>query len=526
MSQRFPPNVGLDVGKSLLYNPYQQEFLKARRMRFAACCQKIGFTGSDGIFRCPACGKTFAPREAPRVYRRFGLFAGRRGGKSVVGAHGAREECLVPNSVGWISGPTEKILHDATMPAFLKLIPREWCANWDAEHQEMLLKNGALVMFRSLHDPDRAHCGVGCDWAWFDEAAFIEEVAWDYFRPALTDFGGSAFFTSSVDGFDWTYERIEKPALIDKKPGYWACKWRTIDNPFISTFRTDEVEEARGSMPPQLFRQEYEGERENFTGSVYGDWLEESWLATDEHVQQYLPEWPSLDASRRKIVGLDSGADHPFGALIMIATDKAMVVVRDYLERNRAMSSNIAAIRQQFPLSGEILWAANRNEAQLRLEFAAHDILVAPAEADQMAGIQRVLSWLYTAQLKIAYPAYRTFDQLKKYRFAQNTANDGQKRKEKVFKVHDELPDCLRYALMTWPSLPVPTARSTARELKNLPPHVQWELEKLRAYGSRDDERDLKPADKEYPLGDFYQDARGDDDVVRGDSPFDMQYFG
>jgi hypothetical protein len=47
-----------------------------------------------------------ALREAPRVYRRFGLFAGRRGGKSVVGAHGAREECWSPTALGWICGPT------------------------------------------------------------------------------------------------------------------------------------------------------------------------------------------------------------------------------------------------------------------------------------------------------------------------------------------------------------------------------------------------------------------------------------
>jgi hypothetical protein len=78
-------------------------------------------------------------------------------------------------------------------------------------------------MFRSLHDPDRGHCGVGLHWAWFDEAAFIDAIAWDYLRPALTDFGGAAFFTSSVDGFDWTYDRVEKPALIDKKPGFWAA---------------------------------------------------------------------------------------------------------------------------------------------------------------------------------------------------------------------------------------------------------------------------------------------------------------
>lgn len=507
--KRLPPQIGLEVDKPLLFNAYQQEFLKARRMRYAGCCKKIGFCGSDGLFRCPACGHQFAPREAPRVYQRFGLFAGRRGGKSVVGAWGAREECMVPNSIGWISGPTEKILHDATMPAFLKLIPREWCANFDAEHNELTLVNGALIMFRSLHDPDRAHCGVGVDWAWFDEAAFIDAMAWDYFRPALTDFGGAAFFTSSVDGYDWTYERVEKPALVDKKPGFWACKWRTIDNPFIATYRAGEVEEARSTMPPQLFRQEYEGARENFTGSVYGEWIDEAYLADDAAVREYIPEWPSISPSRKKIVGLDSGADHPFGGVAIVSTERGLIIVRDYLERQRAFSSHLMGIKQALPIDQNVLWAANKNEAQLRLEFNAHGIMVALAENDQMSGIQRVLSWLYTKQLKIAYTAQRTFDQMKQYRYADNKMSDGQKTKEKVFKLADELPDCIRYALMTWPSLPAPEEQLIGRDLRRVDPKVRYEIEKMQQFSKRGSEQDLKPADKEYPLGDFYGTSEG-----------------
>jgi phage terminase large subunit len=504
MSKRLPPNVGLDVGRSLLYNPYQQEFLKARRLRYAPCCKKIGACGSDGLFRCPACGKQFAPREAQRIYTRLGLFAGRRGGKSVVGAWGAREECMVPGSVGWVSGPTEKILHDATMPAFLKLIPREWCENWDAEHSELTLINGALIMFRSLHDPDRGHCGVGVDWAWFDEAAFIDELAWDYFSPALTDFGGVAFFTSSVDGFDWTYERIEKKAFVEKKPGFWACKWRTIDNPFIATYRAAEVEDARASMPPQLFRQEYEGERENFTGSVYGEWIDESQLVDDAAVQAYIPEWPAISPSRRVLIGLDSGADHPFGAVMLVVTDRGIVAVREYLERQRAFSAHLGGIQMALHPQGEIMWAANRNEAQLRLEFSAHGILVAPAENDQTAGTQRVLSWLYTKQLKFAYTVPRTFDQMKKYRYAKNTLTDGTKLKEKVFKKEDELPDCVRYALMTWPSLPHVLAPMLGRDVTKLDARTRDEIEKMKDYANRGNRRDLVPADAEYPMGNFY----------------------
>lgn len=509
MAKRLPPSIGLDSGATLLYSPYQQEFLKARRMRFAPCCQKMGYCGSDGLFRCPSCG--VVNMNAPRVYRRLGVFAGRRGGKSVVGAHGAREEMLVPNSVGWVSGPTEKILHDATMPTLLKLIPREWCQNWDAEHQELTLVNGAMVMFRSLHDPDRAHCGVGVHWAWFDEAAFIDESAWHYFEPALTDFGGAAFFTSSVDGFDWTYKAIERPALVDHQPGYWAAKWRTIDNPFMLAYRSEEIADAKATMPPQIFRQEFEGERENFTGSVYAEFLSETWLADDAMVREFIPEWPTIDPSRRIITGLDSGADHPFGAVAIVATEKGLVAVREYLERQRAFSAHLAVIVSQFPNGPHVMWAANRNEAQLRIEFAVQGLLVAPAENDQMAGIQRVLAWLYTKQFKIAYTCPRLYEQMKTLRFADNTAHDKQKRIEKVFKLEDELPDCVRYALMCWPTLPVSLTPLIGRNLNSLDARTKWEIQENARRTAPSDPRDLTPADRDYPVGQFYGNDSVDD---------------
>jgi len=522
MSKRLPPNVGLDVGKALLYNPYQIEFLRARRMRFATCCQKIGFCGSDGLFRCPSCGKEDT-LLAPRVYRRLGAFAGRRGGKSVVGAWGAREEMMVPNTLGWVMGPTYKILHDATMPTLLKLIPRHWCADWNAEDETLTLINGAQVMFRSLDDPDRAHCGVGPHWAWMDEAAFIDELAWDYFRPSLTDHGGVCFFTSSVDGFDWTYERIEKPALIDKKPGFWAARWRTIDNPYMATFRAGEIEEARQTMPPQLFAQEYLGERQNFTGSVYGEWIEDAVLADESAVRDWIPEWPAIDPSRRVIVGLDSGADHPFGSVAHVVTDKGIVAVNDYLERQRSFSQHLLTIRQTFATAlnvREVLWTANRNEAQLRLEFNAHGVLVAPAENDQMAGIQRVMSWLYTKQYKIAYTCPRLYEQMKKYRFADNKMSDGQKKdKEHVFKKEDELPDCVRYALMTWPSLPKPIELVAGRDLRSLDNQTRFEIERMQKFGNRGNERDLQPSAPDYPLGDMYG-----NDMTEAGSSFDSFY--
>lgn len=511
MAKRLPPLMGMDVGKPMLYHPYQQEFLRVRRLRVCPVCHQVGSTGDDGLLHC--CGKDL--HDAQRLYKRLGLFAGRRGAKSVSGAHGVVEELLIPNTLGWVCGPTYEILHDATMPTLLKLIPREWGLHWDAEHLILTLVNGARVAFRSLDDPDRAHAGVGLHWAWLDEAAFIAELAWDYLEPALADFRGVAYFTSSVDGFDWTYERIEKKAFLEHVPGFWAAKWTTSDNPAIPR---EEIEQARKTKPPAIFRQEYEASRENFTGSVYGDYIDAAWLPDDAAVKKVIPEWPDIHPDRKIIVGLDSGADHPFGAVAMVVTERAIVVIGEYLERQRAVSQHLPAIkammRNRFSPDNPVLWAANRNEANMRLEFAAQGIGVAMAENDQMSGIQRVLSWLYTGRLKIAYCCPKTFEQMKQLRFADNVSKNKEKKQEKVFKLNDELPDCVRYGLMTWPHLPEPLMEIVERQLDA---RTSWELAKMKKYSNRDNERELQPAEGRYPTGDFYG-HEGNDDLVGDDS--------
>jgi hypothetical protein len=106
------------------------------------------------------------------------------------------------------------------------------------------------------------------------------------------------------------------------------------------------------------------------------------------------------------------------------------------------------------PAIDQIKWAANKNEVNLRLEFALKGVGVIQAENKHEVGIQRVQSWLYSGQLYFAHTVPLTIEQMRAYRYAENVSVDGQKKKEGVFKQKDELPDALRYALMAWPELP------------------------------------------------------------------------
>jgi hypothetical protein len=481
----------------------------------------MGSMTEMGVFACAKCGTEHnGPKgnlTAPRGFNRFLLLAGRGGGKTLIGAHAVREELMIPGVRWWVMGATYKLLWDSTFPTLSGLLHPQWIQRWDAEHAEITLKNGSTVAFRSLEDPDRARGPHGIGGMWFDEAAQCPERAWHVGTPMLIKAGGIAIATTTVLGYDWTYEQIEKKALVYREGGYWAARWKTTENPLFATnpVMKGEIDRARKTMTPALFAQEYETERSNAEGLVYGDMIRKNVLPTDEAVKQYIPEWPNISPSRRVMVGLDEGGDHPFGAVLLVATDKGLVVVADYLERMKAHSAAHDDIYTKLRLAqfSDRMFAGNKNALNLRLEWGLKGTGVVQAESKQEVGIQRVQSWLLTGQLKFAYTAKRTIEQCSAYRYADNTKpSTGEKRmQELVFKLKDELPDALRYILMAWPELPEPEAAGRTPEEQArwdaFDDKTRWDLQEQARYvkARRKTEIDLEPADDGYPTGNIFQ---------------------
>lgn len=495
----------------LKYNPYQDNFWKAHRQRICRTC-KIQYDAPPNPV-CPQCGQ-----KGIRNFHRLLLLAGRRGGKTKAASIAAAEEASIPNTIGWCCAPTNPKLHRYVIPAMQELIPNEWVASWSSEFGDLRLKNGSLIHFQTLEDPDQGR-GQGLDWVWVDEACELSLDHWHVLRPSLTERRGGAFFSSSPRSYDWVYEEFFQRACdcpegkclnpyhaktnpTGHMPGYWACRYKTSENPKISA---EEIAEARATMPDSMFKQEYEADFVIFTGAVYGGAVDPQIIRTIEDLRGFIPEWdPSkfnfnISASRQILVGIDTGADHPFGAVRLVATEKGIIVIGEYLERDKSYiehAINLKRLAQSFSTH----WAINKNERQGMIELSQHGIQCRPAQNDIVAGTERVKSWLHTKQLFFYEPLCpNTVKQMKTYRWRDNEANDGSKRKEQVYKKNDELPDCIRYALMTWPQLPKPLPPDTKRDISQLPQKMQQDIERLRKIDA-----DISNTKPEGFTGDFY----------------------
>lgn len=475
------------------YQPDQQAFLAAIRQRQCKSCRTLYDCPPDLV--CPSC-----QGKGTRLFDRLTIIAGRRWGKSKVGSIAAVEQATIPNSIVWCCAPTNPKLHRYVIPAIQELIPDEWVkpGGWSQEFLDLRLKNGSLIHFQTLEDPDQGR-GQGLDALWIDEVCELSSNHWDVIRPSLAG-DTVAFFTTSPRGYDWVYDELFKPAE-DGVKGYWACHAKTAEsaNPRVST---DFLEREKTQMSDTMYRQEYEADFVIFTGAVYGAMIESQILRTEDQIRQIVPEWPEIHQNRQVVVGLDTGADHPFGALKLISTEAGMVVVGEYLDRDKTFIQHANAIKM-IAGSPQARYAINRNERQPMIELAQHGIYCQPSENDIVAGTERVKSWLQNQQLWfIEQKCPMTIKQLKAYRWADNKGKDDQKRKEKVFKLKDELPDCLRYALMTWPMLPVPVNEvNKPRDIAKLPEKYQQDILMMRKIDKADREASTKVTDIS---GDFW----------------------
>lgn len=468
----------------IYYQPTQEAFLSARRSRTCRKC-KTTYTAVPPIDICPKCGN----EKNIRPFDRLTIIAGRRFGKSRFGSIAGVEEACFQNTVGWACAPSNPKLERYVIPAFQKLIPPEWILDWNSDQHDLRLKNGSLIHFQTLEDPDQGR-GQGLDWLWIDEVCELTKQHWDVIRPSLGDKNGIAFFTTSPRSYDWVYEELYKKAE-DGHPGFWAAHAKTADSPLFQTPEGKEfLRRERETMTDTMFRQEYEADFVTFTGAVYGDLIVPQILRTTDEIRKVIPEWPAIAPHRTATIGLDTGADHPFGAVKLVATEQGLVVVGEYLERDRAFiehKNDLLRLAQPHM----VRWAINKNERQPMIELSQHGINCQPSENDQLAGIERVKSWLHNHQLWFVESLCpRTIKQFKALRWA-DPRKDGQNRGvAKVYKKEDELPDCVRYAVMTWPELPKVAPPKTDRNIDHMDPYTKWSIERSRRLEKPPDDDD------------------------------------
>lgn len=204
----------------------------------------------------------YSPRESQKCFfnskARFLIGdMGRRWGKTLTGLNWLLEgACKEPGSVSWWLAP----IYSQSKMAYRKLLSAAHKGNGtsaikhksDSELRIQFL-NDSVIEYKSADNPDNLR-GEGLKRVVIDEAARVKrEVFEDVIRPATSDTAGRVLFISTPKGKNWFFDMWSRGQDPLQKP-YESWKMPTSDNPKVPL---EDIEQARQSLPIDVFKQEY-----------------------------------------------------------------------------------------------------------------------------------------------------------------------------------------------------------------------------------------------------------------------------
>ena len=187
---------------------------------------------------------------------RFLIWAcGRRWGKTISAENWSLRNTWELKGENWWVCPIYKI----GLIAWRRLeaaVPREAVRKISQGEMRMELVSGGAIEVRSADNPENLR-GEGLTSLVIDEAARVSREAWEEaLRPSLSDTAGRALFISTPKGRNWFFDLWTRGQ--DQSQGiYESWRFPSWDNPKIPQ---EDIEQARASLPADVFRQEFEAE--------------------------------------------------------------------------------------------------------------------------------------------------------------------------------------------------------------------------------------------------------------------------
>ena len=193
-----------------------------------------------------------------------GVYAGRRSGKSEIGAIEAIihaetqpgwDHSPVDEHVGVIIAPTHDMLRRLSLKKFLGFA-KPFAPDIHKTYNEIRWHNGSLIYGLSADRPERLE-GIKAHWIWMDEVFQMEEQIFTEAIARVADTRGRIWCTGSLGvqytnpKSHWVYKHFKEKPLADS-----ACfEWSTADNPY---FPRDEIERLKDTLDPLTFQQMFE----------------------------------------------------------------------------------------------------------------------------------------------------------------------------------------------------------------------------------------------------------------------------
>ena len=366
---------------------------------------------------------------------KYPLFSGGIGsGKSRTGCLKAVLKALsTPGGLGLIAAPTFPMLRDATQRAFFELLPEREIVRFNKTEQQLLLRNRAEIVFRSLDDADRRR-GPNLAWIFVDEAAMASAEAWRVLKGRLRQPGYDlqAWLTTTPRGRNWVWQEwVDRPTRE-----HALYRARTTQNKALPAGFIESLGYAG-----QFALQELEGQFVAFEGLVYPQFDRATHVVA-------APDREYATA----LGGIDFGFTNPSVVLPFGVTgDGQWRQLDEWYERRKVIDDIIAAAKDFQARYGVARWHCDPSEPAYIEQLQRAGVRAVAADNERTAGIAAVAKALAlrgdgTPGLTLAPSCANTVAEYETYQYPEKKA--GQQRDEPI-KAFDHAMDATRYAVFS-----------------------------------------------------------------------------
>lgn len=311
-------------------------------------------------------------------------------------------------------------------------------SKFNAKDRVVVLINGSVFRLLSANNRDSL-VGRGANLLIIDEAAIIEDD--EYFtrdlRPALSTFKDSrALFISTPRGrANYLYEYFSRgqEQSLNQYPEWGSALFDWTANPLLSA---KDINEAKGTLAPSVFEQEYFCKWTTFEGQIY-EFDEEEQLLDLSFID-------SDDPRYEFIAGLDMGYRDETAFVVLAHDGENYFIVDEYIAKEGTTSAHAEEMKILIDEWGiESIYmdsAAQQQKADLAYDY---DIYCENAHKSVLDGIAAVQVLSINRQLIFDMNrALRTYNSLAAYRWNPRT-----EKQKPLHDVNSHCSDAVRYAI-------------------------------------------------------------------------------
>ena len=215
------------------------------------------------------------------------IVAGRRWGKTVLSLMYLLKDEFQAGERRWFITPTYRQGKMIVFPVLRQMFQGFVGAKINESEMSVMFDNGAELAVKGA-DNEHNLRGVELTKCVMDEMAYIKPHVWEeIIYPMLATTQGSVLFIGTPSGYDIMYDLYSRG---QSEPDWKSWQFTTLQGGFVPA---EEVERAKRTMDPTLFRQEFEASFETTGNAAAYNFKRETHCKKAEEISSYL--WWGVD---------------------------------------------------------------------------------------------------------------------------------------------------------------------------------------------------------------------------------------